>query len=79
MQPAPPPHARMASTARSKKDKKEYFDSPEEVERKASELADWIKASKHMIAFTVSQSVKSQVIVQWNHLLDLLDDYVMIS
>lgn len=47
----------MASTARNEEDKKEYFDSPEEVERKASELAGWIKASKHVIAFTVSQSV----------------------
>ncbi len=44
----------MASTARSEEDKKEFFDSPEELDGKAALLAEWIKESQHMIAFTVS-------------------------
>jgi hypothetical protein len=44
----------MASTARSEEDKREYFDSPQELDRKATMLAGWIRESKHMIAFTVS-------------------------
>ena len=44
----------MASTARDEDDKKEYFDSPEELEKKVSQLAEWIRDSKHMIVFTVS-------------------------
>lgn len=44
----------MASTARSAEEKREYFDPPEELERKATVLAKWIRESKHMIAFTVS-------------------------
>lgn len=44
----------MAWTARDDDDKKEYFDSPEELDRKASVMADWIRESKHMIVFTVS-------------------------
>lgn len=44
----------MASTARSEEDKKEYFDSPEDLEKKATLLAKWIQESKHMIVFTVS-------------------------
>ena len=44
----------MASTARNDDETKEYFDPPEELDRKVSLLAQWIKESKHMIAFTVS-------------------------
>lgn len=44
----------MAWTARSEDEKKEYFDSPEELEKKVSQLAEWVKESKHMIIFTVS-------------------------
>lgn len=43
----------MAWTARDEDDKKEYFDPPDELEKKATELASWIKASRHMIVFTV--------------------------
>ena len=32
---------------------KEFFDSPEELERKVSRLAEWVRASKHFIVFTV--------------------------
>jgi predicted transcriptional regulator len=45
----------MAWTARSEDEKKEYFDSPEELEKKVSQLAEWVKESKHMIIFTVSR------------------------
>lgn len=44
----------MASTARSDDETKEYFDPPEDLDRKISLLARWVKESKHMIAFTVS-------------------------
>lgn len=44
----------MAWTARSEDEKKEYFDSPEELEKKVNLLAQWVKESKHMIVFTVS-------------------------
>ena len=43
----------MAHTARSEEDKKEYFDSPEELEKKVDQLAALVKKSKHFIAFTV--------------------------
>ena len=44
----------MAHTARSNEEKKEYFDPPDVLEKKVDELVQWIKDSKHMIAFTVS-------------------------
>ena len=43
----------MAWTARGDDDKKEYFDSPEELERKVQQLADWVRESKHFFVFTV--------------------------
>ena len=43
----------MAWTARDDDDKKEFFDSPEELDRKVSLLAEMVTSSKHMIAFTV--------------------------
>lgn len=46
----------MAHTARSEEDKKEYFDSPEELERKVSEVVKWVKESQHMMVFTVSRA-----------------------
>ena len=44
----------MAHTARNEEDKQEYFDSPEVLEGKTAQLAQWIKESNHMICFTVS-------------------------
>ena len=44
----------MASTARKDEDKKEFFDSPEDLDKKVSQLAEWIRGSKHFIVFTVS-------------------------
>ena len=48
----------MASTARDEDDKKEYFDSAEELDEKVSQLAEWTRESKHMIVFTVSFILK---------------------
>jgi len=45
----------MASTARSAKDTKEFFDPPEVLERKATQMVDLIKRSKHCIVFTVQK------------------------
>ena len=47
----------MAWTARSDDEKKEFFDSPEELDWKVSLLAQWMRESKHSIAFTVSSLV----------------------
>ena len=47
-------HVLMASTARDEDDTKEYFDSSEELEKKVSQLVEWVRESKHMIVFTVS-------------------------
>ncbi len=44
----------MAHTARSEDDKKEFFDTPEILEQKVTQLAEWIKQSNHLICFTVS-------------------------
>jgi len=44
----------MADTVRNDEEKKEYFDSPEELEQKVDQLAELVKKSKHFIAFTVS-------------------------
>ena len=44
----------MASTIRSEEETKEFFDSPEELEQKVTQLADWVRQSKHFIVFTVS-------------------------
>ena len=54
----------MASTARDEDDKKEYFDSPEELDKKVSQLAEWIRESKHMIVFTVS-FIRLKLIEAW--------------
>ncbi len=43
----------MASTARSKEETKEFFDPPEMLDKKAAEMVDLIKRSKHFIVFTV--------------------------
>ena len=43
----------MADTAiQDEEDKKEYFDSEEELEEKIDKLAMWILSSEHFIAFT---------------------------
>ena len=45
----------MAYTARTEDGKKEYFDSPDVLEKKVDQLVQWITESKHMITFTVSK------------------------
>ena len=43
----------MASSAiKTEEEKKEYFDSPEELQDKVEKLAELIKNSKHFVAFT---------------------------
>ena len=43
----------MADTAiKDDEDKKEYFDSEEELDEKIERLAMWILSSEHFIAFT---------------------------
>lgn len=43
----------MASSAhKTEKEKKEFFDSPEELDKKITHLAELIKKSKHFTAFT---------------------------
>jgi NAD-dependent SIR2 family protein deacetylase len=43
----------MADTAiKSEEEKKEYFDTPEELDRKCDLLAQWIQSSEHFVAFT---------------------------
>lgn len=43
----------MADTAiKSEEEKKEYFDSPEELDEKVGMLAEMIIMSQHMVAFT---------------------------
>lgn len=43
----------MADTAiKNEEEKKEYFDSPEELDEKIEMLALWIKSSEHFVAFT---------------------------
>lgn len=43
----------MAHTAHKDQDQvQERFEPPEAVDRKAQQLADWIRRSKHFIAFT---------------------------
>jgi hypothetical protein len=43
----------MADTAiKTEEEKKEYFDSLEELDRKCELLALWIRSSEHFVAFT---------------------------
>lgn len=43
----------MADTAiKNEEEKKEYFDSPEELNEKIETLAMWIKSAEHFVAFT---------------------------
>lgn len=43
----------MADTAhKDEEEKKEFFDSPEELEEKLNLLRDWILSSEHFVAFT---------------------------
>lgn len=43
----------MADTAiKSEEEKKEYFDSPEVLDKKCEELALWIRSSEHFVVFT---------------------------
>lgn len=50
-------NSEMAQTARPESEKKEHFDSPEVLEGKVKQLAQWIRESDHFIAFTVSGHV----------------------
>ena len=47
----------MAHTARSRDDKKEFFDPPDELEKKVELLAGLVKKTKHFIVFTVITAV----------------------
>merc|ERR1712154_135482 len=42
----------MADTARKEADAKEYFDEPSELQTKIKQLAELVKKSKHMVAYT---------------------------
>ena len=43
----------MASTAhKTEEEKKEYFDRPDVLDQKIEKLANWIRNSKHFVAFT---------------------------
>ena len=43
----------MAETAiKTEEEKKEYFDKPEELEQKVTQLAEWIKESQNFCIFT---------------------------
>ena len=43
----------MASTAhKTEEEKKEYFDTKEELDLKATQLATWIKEAKQFVVFT---------------------------
>jgi len=42
----------MSTAHKTDEEKKEYFDTPEELEEKVTKLAEWIKNSKHFVAFT---------------------------
>lgn len=42
----------MAYTARDDEGKREFFDSPEELDRKVTLLAQWVRESRHSIVFT---------------------------
>ena len=43
----------MAAThIKNEEEKKEYFDSPAELDRKVSLLAEWVRDSSYMTAFT---------------------------
>ena len=40
------------SAIKTEEEKKEYFDSPKELDRKTNLLAKWIRESNHFVAFT---------------------------
>lgn len=43
----------MADTAiKTEEEKREYFDTPQELDKKITELAELIKKSKHFVSFT---------------------------
>src|SRR4051812_20600058 len=42
----------MSTAHKTDEEKKEFFDTPEELDKKVATLAEWIKKSKHFIAFT---------------------------
>ena len=43
----------MADTAiKTEEEKKEYFDEPEILDQKVTQLAEWVKESQHLTCFT---------------------------
>ena len=46
------PSGRSQYNIEEEESKREYFDSAEALEKKVSKVADWVKASKHIIVFT---------------------------
>ena len=57
----------MAWTARGDDDKKEYFDSPEELERKVQQLADWVRESKTFLRLHgEGRGSDMHRLLQWN-------------
>ncbi len=58
----------MAHSARNEEDKKEYFDSPEELDAKASHMVDMIRGCKHFIVFTVSWNLTVKVVLSIYHI-----------
>ena len=55
----------MANTAiKSEDEKKEYFDTKEELEAKVTKLAEYIKKSKHFVVFT--GGIKNPLSYSWN-------------
>ena len=57
----------MASTAhKTEEEKKEYFDTKEELDAKTTLLANWIKESKHFIIFTGGTTSLCYKQYSWN-------------
>lgn len=42
----------MQTAHKTDEEKKEHFDSPDVLDQKITQLAEWVKASKHFVAFT---------------------------
>ena len=42
----------MTTAHKTDEEKQEFFDTPDELEKKVSQLAEWVKSSKHFIVFT---------------------------
>lgn len=42
----------MSTAHKTEEEKQEYFDTPEELDEKVTKLAQWVKESRHFVAFT---------------------------